>query len=240
MRRYINFFVFVFLALIFSLQGCAVLELMYRPRYYSVPPPSPPADVVNTYEGVASWYGEDFHGRKTANGEIFDMYELTAAHKTLPMGTTCVVTNLDNDKTVTVRINDRGPFVKDRIIDLSYAAAKVIGMIDTGTAPVRVEVLGDGSPPHGEELPKETTTPAYDDAVLFYTIQIGSFTERVNAESLSNELSTSFNDVFIEEFKTSETTYYRVRVGSFPSRDDALKTAADLSQQGYDGYITER
>lgn len=91
--------------------------------------------------GVASYYGKGFHGKKTANGEIFDMNDLTAAHKTLPFGTTLRVTNLNNNKTVEVRINDRGPFVKNRIIDLSYAAAKRIDMIGTGTARVKLEIL---------------------------------------------------------------------------------------------------
>jgi rare lipoprotein A len=97
-------------------------------------------------EGVASYYADDFHGRKTANGEVFDMYAITAAHKELPFNSRVMVTNLDNGKRVVVRINDRGPFVKGRIIDLSYGAARKIGMIGPGTARVRLEVIemGDG------------------------------------------------------------------------------------------------
>lgn len=96
--------------------------------------------------GIASYYGSKFHGRQTANGEIFDMYEMTAAHNTLPFGTKIRVTNLNNNRRVVVRINDRGPFVKGRILDLSYGAALRLGMIESGTAPVRIEVieLGEG------------------------------------------------------------------------------------------------
>lgn len=95
-------------------------------------------------EGQASWYGKKFHGRKTASGEKFNMHALTAAHKTLPFGTRVKVTNLDNSKSVVVKINDRGPFTKGRIIDLSYAAAKKVGMIESGVARVRIKVVKKG------------------------------------------------------------------------------------------------
>ena len=94
--------------------------------------------------GIASYYGSKYHGRKTANGETFDMYGITAAHKELPFGTKVKVTNLNNNKNIVVRINDRGPFVKGRILDLSYGAAQKLDMIETGTAPVRIEVLEFG------------------------------------------------------------------------------------------------
>lgn len=116
--------------------GCAP-----APRFTSHTRDSKPGRGEKTMTGVASYYGKGFHGKKTANGEIFDMNDLTAAHKTLPFGTTLRVTNLNNNKTVEVRINDRGPFVKNRIIDLSYAAAKRIDMIGTGTARVKLEIL---------------------------------------------------------------------------------------------------
>ena len=95
-----------------------------------------------TEEGIASWYGKKFHGRQTASGERYDMHELTAAHKSLPFGTRVRVTNLDNGRHVVVRITDRGPFIKGRIIDLSYAAARKVDMVNAGTARVRVEVVG--------------------------------------------------------------------------------------------------
>ena len=99
-------------------------------------------DTVQT--GIASYYGLKYHGRQTANGEVFDMYDLTAAHTSLPFGTRIKVTNLDNNRHVIVRVNDRGPFVKGRILDLSYGAAKKLDMIESGTAPVRIEVLEFG------------------------------------------------------------------------------------------------
>src|SRR5262245_42667871 len=104
----------------------------------------PPTSVKTgaTQEGVASWYGPGFHGNATSSGEIYDQFDLTAAHRTLPLGTRVAVTHLDSGRTVEVRINDRGPFVDDRIIDLSYAAARQLGLIGPGTGRVRVEVLG--------------------------------------------------------------------------------------------------
>src|SRR5206468_3788707 len=103
-----------------------------------VPPVSTPGAVQT---GIASWYGPGFHGKRTANGEVYDQYELTAAHQTLPLGTRVMVTSLSNGRAVEVRVNDRGPFVGGRVIDLSYAAASVIGMIGPGVMPVRVEIL---------------------------------------------------------------------------------------------------
>jgi rare lipoprotein A len=124
--------------------GCAS-----SPRYTSTVPvrgDTPPLSAKRVQEGVASYYAGDFHGRKTANGEVYDMHAMTAAHQALPFNSRVMVTNLDNGKRVVVRINDRGPFVKERIIDLSYGAAKKIGMIGPGTARVKLEVLemGDG------------------------------------------------------------------------------------------------
>jgi rare lipoprotein A len=111
-----------------SLTGCAL------PRQFGERP-------VAAERGDASYYAHDFHGRKTASGEEFDMHELTAAHRTLPMGTRVRVTNLDNGRDVVVRINDRGPFKRGRVIDVSYEAAKKLDMVAAGVAPVRVEVL---------------------------------------------------------------------------------------------------
>jgi rare lipoprotein A len=105
----------------------------------------PPGSLKHIQEGIASFYADEFHGRKTANGEIYDMYAMTAAHQALPFNTRVSVTNLDNGKKVIVRINDRGPFVKGRIIDLSYGAAGKIGMVGPGTARVRLEVLEIGT-----------------------------------------------------------------------------------------------
>src|SRR5574337_879684 len=121
------------LALAVLLSGCGLVRR--APRPIETQP-----GAVQT--GTASWYGPGFHGNRTSSGEIYDQYDLTAAHQTLPLGTRVAVTNLQNNRTVEVRINDRGPFVKGRAIDLSYAAARNLGMIGPGTVPVRIEVLG--------------------------------------------------------------------------------------------------
>src|SRR2546428_2660399 len=121
---------------VYLLAGCAPMRTN---------PPAPPPVIDGIQLGVASWYGPGFHGNRTANGEIYDQYELTAAHRTLPLGTRVMVTNLSNGRAVEVRINDRGPFVGGRAIDLSYAAARTIGMIGPGTVRVRVEVLGSAT-----------------------------------------------------------------------------------------------
>ena len=231
-----------FLVAFLCVSSCTVIGSVGR-RPAPIPaPPAYPAHVVDSFEGEASWYGPNFHGKKTASGEIYDMYELTAAHKELPLGTTCIVTNLENDKSVTVRINDRGPFVKNRVIDLSYAAAKVIDMVDSGTARVRVEVLSEDYSVDIDTLsptPTPTPTPVPAEYDIFYTIQVGAFTERANAEKLHNSLIGLYNDVRIEEFQTSETTYFRVRVGRFQSRDEANPIASELSESGLSGFITE-
>jgi rare lipoprotein A len=173
--------------------------------------------------GVASWYGDDFHGRMTSSREVYDMNDLTAAHNTLPFGSTVMVTNLNNGRSVVVRINDRGPFVKNRVIDLSYAAAKAIDMIGTGTAPVRIEVLSDFSPPM---------------TALRYYVQAGSFIQRKNAEALRLELSREFSSVAVTTFRTSRQVYYRVRI-SADSREAAEIVARSLSGLGYTAIIIE-
>ncbi len=129
-------------------------------------------------EGVASWYGGKFHGRKTANGEIYDMNEVTAAHKSLPFGTIVNVQNLDNGKTVKVRINDRGPFIKDRIIDLSKKAAEAIGMMHSGTANVRITV----------DDPNITTAVLEREKSEFMTIQVAAYKNPLNAKRMKEKI----------------------------------------------------
>ena len=130
--------------------------------------------VGDTFKGRASWYGPNFHGKFTSNGERYNMYDFTAAHKTLPMNTILKVTNLNNGKSVRVRINDRGPFVNNRIIDLSKAAAKKIDMIGTGTAPVKLEVLGFAGK-NRMPTPKEIKSSPKSVAEGNFALQIGSF-----------------------------------------------------------------
>lgn len=177
----------------------------------------------NIHTGLASWYGEDFHGKLTSNMEIYNMNDMTAAHKTLPFGTRVIVTNLNNNKSVTVRINDRGPFVEGRDIDLSYAAAKVLGMIGPGVVPVTIEVLKNLSPRQSS---------------LKYSIQIGSFSKKTNAVDLKQQLGNRFGSVYITEFKTGLHTYFRVRIKA-NTRVGAEKIAARLKQNGYTVIILE-
>ena len=173
--------------------------------------------------GEASWYGEEFHGRRTSSREVYDMNDLTAAHNTLPFGTMVMVTNLNNGRSVAVRINDRGPFVKNRVIDLSYAAARAIDMIGSGTAPVRIEVLRELSPPM---------------AALRFYVQVGSFVQRKNADALRRELAREFSPVSVTSFRTPLQVYYRVRIGA-ESREAAAELAGRLSRLGYTAIIFE-
>jgi rare lipoprotein A len=158
--------------------------------------PQAPAPAGYTEEGNASWYGNPFHGRRASNGEVYDMYKLTAAHRTLPFETMVRVTNLNNGKTTTVRITDRGPFVDNRIIDLSQAAAREIESIGPGVVPVRIEVLGN-----------------VDVTAGFFTVQVGAFHDRGNAERLRDRLSVSYSPIFIQQYDSSDGAFYRVRVG---------------------------
>jgi rare lipoprotein A len=180
----------------------------------------PPAYVE---EGTASWYGPGFHGRTTSNREIYDMYDMTAAHQTLPFGTHVMVTNLRNGKSAVVRINDRGPFVKERIIDLSYAAAIYLEMVDSGTSPVRIEVIPRLSPD-----PRESR----------FSVQVGSFTERENAEAMLRKLKPDFPEVYLSDFQTRTALYYRVRIRA-RNRAHALELARRLRDRGIPVLLLE-
>lgn len=181
--------------------------------------------------GVASWYGQKFHGLPTASGELFDMHKLTAAHKTLPIPTWVQVTNLSNGETVIVKVNDRGPFVDNRLIDLSYGAAQALDMVRAGTSLVEVRALGapaaapaqvtarsaappDGSTPGPQALPGE---PLY--------LQVGAFGDQTNALRLVERLETEgFKDVFVMSLADVRPALHRVRIGPIQSvaRFDAL------------------
>ena len=181
--------------------------------------------------GVASWYGKKFHGNPTASGEIYDMYQLTAAHKTLPLGTYVMVTNVENNRAVEVKINDRGPFVRGRIIDLSYAAARSIDMVEKGTARVKVEVL---------KRKALIVTRGVMGSGRGFTVQVGAFSDKGNAVNLSKALGKQMRNVYISVFETPETRYYRVRVGHFPTREMAYDMAARLAKMGYSVMIAPR
>jgi len=171
--------------------------------------------------GIASWYGDEFHGRQTSSKEIFDQNDLTAAHRTLPFGTVLLVTNLDNGRQVTVRINDRGPFLKDRIIDLSYAAAKMLDMVGPGTARVRIEVIGFKK---GEAAELKFQGK--------YILQVGSFVNQENARSLFITLQKDFPSVYISQYQSDSQVFYRVRLKA-DSENEAKEIAQRLVRAGY-------
>lgn len=175
--------------------------------------------------GTASWYGGKFHGRPTASGEIFNKWDRTAAHRTLPLGTRVLVAHRRTGRRVRVRINDRGPFVKGRIIDLARGAAARLNMVRDGTAPVRLYVLGGDT---GAEKPVRTPS---EEGV--YTIQVGSFRNRSNARRLHDRLARDFDHVSVT---TAYDRYHRVRVGEFESRSEAEDTLRRLRDRGLETW----
>ncbi len=176
-----------------------------------------------TESGNASWYGVPFHGRRASNGEIYDMYKLTAAHRTLPFETMVRVTNMNNGKSTVVRITDRGPFVDNRIIDLSLAAAREVDSVGPGVVPVRVEIL----------------SPGIDPTSGFFTVQVGAFRERANAERLRDRLSVSYSPIFIQEYDSPDGVFYRVRVGRISGEDAAHQFGEQLrNREGFTPFVT--
>ena len=175
--------------------------------------------------GVASWYGPNFHGKLTANGEVYDMDGMTAAHRTLPFDTEVVVENLDNGLTTKVRINDRGPFAKDRIIDLSRAAATELDMLGPGTARVRLYLVkGD--------LENSRVT---DLKVANYTVQLGSFSDEALAQNRADEINGSR----VETLQLNGSTVYRVYFGLYQNPEDAKTAMEELQQAGHDCFVKQ-
>ena len=195
--------------------------------------------------GLASWYGKKFHGRLTANGEVYDMYKVSAAHKTLPLGSTVRVTNRNNGKSIVVRVNDRGPFVRGRIIDMSYGGARALDMVAEGVVPVKVETitLGDNRYYRAGKKPVRKSSPVKAAATthpMRFTVQAGSFQERANALQLKRELEQRLTGetVFIREWNDRAQIYYRVRVGSFSSEEDARALSERLQAANYTAFVT--
>ncbi len=189
---------------------------------------------------MASWYGKEFDGRPTASGETFDMNAMTAAHRTLPLGTTVRVTNLENGQETVLKINDRGPFVKGRVLDCSYGAAKALGYAGAGVARVRIEVLQEGqeriryAAGAGEVVAgvKDLSRPVLDGT---FTVQVGAFAVEQNALKLRQKLEQQFGDAYVIRFRE----FYRVRVGHVPSEEAADALQARLKDAGYgEGFVT--
>lgn len=182
--------------------------------------------------GIASWYGRDFHGRKTSNGEDYNMYALTAAHKTLPLGTYVRVRNLENGQSVDVRVNDRGPFVRGRVIDLSFTAAKRIGIVGPGTARVKVVALGAPKPKTaGSDKPQYVPMDYYSGN---FTFQVGAFTQRGNAERLVAKLDRRYRNTHMVPYFDGRRTFYRVRVGRSNNLEEAVQYEQQLVREGFE------
>ena len=197
-------------------------------------------EVGEKADGIASWYGPGFHGKKTSNGEIYDQNALTAAHKTLPMHTILRVTNLNNNRQVTVRVNDRGPFAHNRIIDLSKGAAGQIDMIHAGTAPVRLEVIGFGSKNSGNEVLHSNANYGSSGGLTHngqsyeggnFMVQIGAFRNLSGAEITASKYKTYRS--YSSTIRTSSTDgLNRVFLTGFRSEDEARDFASSGAFSG--------
>jgi len=226
-----------------------------------------PMTYVNYFEqkGIASWYGKKFHGRKTSNGETYDMYGVSAAHKTLPLGTFVKVYNLDNKKCMTVRINDRGPFIQGRIIDLSYGAARRLGIVKKGTANVFIRTVTKSKTARLKKIKKNRLTPKNKPIKQVrnlrpikttkplthpkkshrnltndncFQIQVGAFGKRQNAVLLFNRLKPLYNDSHIMLSKKHEKKLYRVLIGNCMPQQKARYVERQLGHHGFqDAFV---
>jgi rare lipoprotein A len=183
--------------------------------------------------GIASWYGTKFHGRQTSSGEIYNMHDMTAAHKTLPIPVYVHVRNLDNGRTAIVKVNDRGPFIDGRIIDLSYAAARKLGVDGPGTANVEISVIEQGqTEPTRVVRAIPLTPPEAQDQPLF--IQMGSFSSLGNAENLMRDLhAANESSAKVFTLDTDNGRFYRVRLGPLYDIDEANAILARLRTKGF-------
>lgn len=175
---------------------------------------------------MASWYGPNFHGKLTANGETYNMNDLTAAHRSLPFNTVVKVTNLDNGRSVVVRVNDRGPYVGNRIIDLSRQAARKIDMEDAGVAEVRIELVQEGDRP---------VTRASATSTEQFTVQLASY----NTQSEAKAASDKINGTRVEAVQFGSRTVYRVYYGTYRSESDARSAQQRLARNGHDGFVKQ-
>ena len=211
--------------------------------------------------GIASWYGTKFHGHRTSNGEIYDMYKMTAAHKTLPLPSYVRVTNLENGRHIVVRVNDRGPFYDKRLIDLSYVAARKLGVTGNGTAQVEIDAIDTTSPPVTADSEQNlvaptnvapanaetaataqavptimATTAATSSSSRQFYLQLGAFSDRNNAENLLSKLLRQTTlSVHISQGDNPQDRLYRVRLGPYPSRAVTQDIESKLDTLGFAG-----
>jgi rare lipoprotein A len=239
-------FIFIFALFAFFICACASSTSTSPPPPLIKPGHPKPYKVLGKWyqplphsegfrqSGMASWYGWEFHGKKTSNGEFYNMYAMTAAHKTLPLGTYVKVHNLENNRSVVVRINDRGPFVRGRVIDLSYTAAKDIGIVGPGTARVEVIALGRRTASSGD---KASTYTAEDYSHGKFTFQVGAFLNRENAERQKRKLALRYKNAHIAVYDRGDKIFYRVRVGRFTTMQEAIQQEEILIQDGFPDAI---
>jgi len=220
------FLIIVNVAILLFLSACTSLQ--GSPSPLSSAPTESSASVQKAQEqfyresGLASWYGREYHGKKTANGEVFDMYGISAAHRILPLGTVVRVTNLDNSKSILVRINDRGPFIKSRILELSYGSAQELGCVERGIAHVKLEATDI------------TLIPAR------YTVLAAVYTEEDSAKTLKYRLSSKFEVVTITQLETNIATFFTVRVGIYPSQERAEQIVNKLRMEGLEPLVLRK
>lgn len=190
--------------------------------------------------GIASWYGSQFHGRKTANGEVYNMDADTAAHRTLPMNTYLLVRNQENGREITVRVNDRGPFVKNRIIDLSRRSAKQLGMMQQGTARVRITALGEAQSFQQASGTVNRFLPHQDFSTGDFFVQIGAFTDKNNADRLKDKMLGWGKKTVVIPYNDTEKTFYRVQVRAGTSLVEARHLEKVLDAAGFPGFVIGR
>lgn len=216
--------VLLLIVLMILLSSCGIT------RTGTAPERTPSSSEVNAgaeiEAGVASWYGPNFHGKLTANGETYNMNGMTAAHRSLPFNTVVQVENMTNGKTVVVRINDRGPYAHNRIIDLSRRAAQEIDMEEVGTAEVKIYLVEEGDRPLSEENLGSIET---------FTVQLASFKSRNEAENFISSISGAR----IETVPVAGETVYRIYYGTYSDPTDARDAMQNLRRQGLDGFVKQ-
>jgi rare lipoprotein A len=239
-------------ALLLLLSGCAEkitpppAEYPYKPgtqRPYTINGKTYyPIDSADGYreQGMASWYGNPFHGRKTANGETYNMHAMTAAHKILPMNTMLLVHNLENGREAVVRVNDRGPFARDRVIDLSYAAAQELDLVGPGLCRIEIIAMGEAATAKkGEGRPAKLVHQDFRRGNYF--VQVGSFLNRGNAERLARSFLDRDFRVVIEPYITTGNTYYRVQIFAGTELKPARRFEKQMLDSGFwDAFLISR
>jgi rare lipoprotein A len=201
-----------------------ILLLLFLTSACAIQRPAEP-EIGYREVGIASWYGKEFHGRRTANGEIYDMNGLSAAHRTLPLGTVVNVTNMQNGRSVQLKVNDRGPFVSGRVLDLSYGAANRLGIVGAGTGRVMIDVVSLAAPRGASG----------------YMVQVGAFVMQKNAVRLKEQLAARYQPIMIQHFETNSRQFYRVRVGNYSSRLLAEGAARRLASEAkLETFVTRR